>query len=342
MTVRRSLETLACASLLALATIAAGCGGRTYGWDREGGEPVARAPVADAAALEAEARATWPRRDEEPALRATIATLEKLLAARGGADRATLVWLARASYILGEVTATAEVKLAAYEAGMGYGDRALDAIPAFHARFAETKSVEEAVEAVPRDGIDAIYWDAVNVGKWSKAKGMTKALFLKDKVRRMIERVVALDPRWWYGAGNRYLGAYWSALPTISGRDLAKSRAHFDRSLAVEPRYLATHTLIAEYLARGANDRKLYKSELELVLATPEDALPEIAPEQRIERRKARKLLDDIDEYFDEEEPAPAPPAGGAAPPAAPATPAAPASPAGEPKEGTPTPGGGS
>jgi hypothetical protein len=289
---------------VALAVLAAGCSSRDYGWE-SGGPPKEKAPATAPATdgLEAAARASWARRDEEPALRETIGTLKKLLDARGGADYGTLVWLARAHYLLGEVSSDAERKLEAYEAGMLYGDRALDAIPAFRERFARTQSVEESVEAVGKDGIDAIYWDAVNTGKWSKAKSMTKALFMKDKVRRMVERVASIDARWWYGAADRYLGAYYAALPAIAGRDLEKSRAHFDRSLAVAPDYLATHTLVAEFLARNSNDRKLYESECQLVLAAPANRLPEIEPEQRIEKRKARKLLDDVDDYFDPEEP---------------------------------------
>src|SRR5204862_7910523 len=117
--------------------------------------------------------------------------------------------LSRAHYILGELEQETEKKLEAYEAGMRFGDLALHTIPAFREAFDRTRSLEDAVESVPVSGIAAIYWDAVNQGKWANAKGKVKVLFMKDKVKRMIERVLALDGKWWFGAARRYLGAYY-------------------------------------------------------------------------------------------------------------------------------------
>lgn len=221
----------------------------------------------------------------------------------------------RSHDILGEISDDPDKKLEAYDAGMRYGDLALHTIPAFREAFDKTRSLEDAVESVPRTGIEAIYWDAVNQGKWANAKGKVKVLFMKDKVKRMIERVLTLDEKWWFGAAHRYLGAYFSALPTFAGRDLAASKAHFEKSLAIAPDFFATRVLMAEYWARNANDRRTYRVELERVIAASPDSIPEVAPEQRIEQKKARKLLAEIDDYFDEEEKG----AGAAPPPAPPA-----------------------
>lgn len=305
------------ALLLALFAPLAGSCGREYGFEREAVPPPKEKSGGDGAradipALEARFEALWPRRDDPQALRDAIALLRQILEARGGEHYQTFVLLARSHYLLGEVTEDPDRKLEAYEAGMRYGDLALHTIAAFREAFEKTRSLEDAVESVPRSGIEAIYWDAVNQGKWANAKGKVKVLFMKDKVKRMIERVLALDEVWWFGAAHRYLGAYFSALPTFAGRDLAASKAHFEKSLAIAPDFFATRVLLAEYWARNANDRRTYRAELERVISSPADSIPEVAPEQRIEQKKARKLLAEIDDYFDEEEKA------GAAPPPAP------------------------
>jgi predicted anti-sigma-YlaC factor YlaD len=129
-------------------------------------------------------------------------------------------------------------------------------------------------------------------------------------VKTLTERGPALDERWWYGAAHRYLGAYYAALPSFAGRDLAKSKDHFERSLAIAPDFLATRVLMAEYWARAANDRRAYREQLERVLAASPDAIPEVAPEQRLEQKKARRLLAEIDDYFEPEEPAAGPEKG--------------------------------
>jgi hypothetical protein len=296
------------------ACFAASCGGREYGFERE----EARTPrhaSADAAkaatieALEARWHMAWARRDEPAALRQAIGALCELLEARGGADYETLVLLSRAHYLLGEIEEAKEKKLEAYEAGMRYGDLALHAIPEFRAEFEKTHTIEDAVQVLPVAAIAAIYWDAVNQGKWANEKGKLKVLFIKDKVRKMIERVLALDETWWFGAAHRYLGAYFAALPSFAGRDLDLSRRHFARAIEIAPQFFATRVLMAEHWARAANDRRAYREQLELVLGTRADVLSEVAPEQRIEQKKARRLLDEIDDFFDPEEPPAAVPA---------------------------------
>jgi hypothetical protein len=304
----------ALAAAIVLSGLAAGCGGREYGWEGRDEQPRQKASV-DAAAvakLDAEAKALWAKRADEAQLVRAIDALKRLLAAQGGESYDTLVQLSRACYLLGEVRDDTEKKLAAYEEGMKYGDLALNTFPAFREAFAKSQKIEEAADAVGKEGIAAIYWDAVNAGKWAKAKGITKALFIKDKVKRMYERVLALDEMWFYGAAHRSLGAFWAALPSISGRDLDKSKKHFDRSLEIAPNYFATRVLVAEIWARNANDGKAYKRELRYVLDTPASSIPEVAQENEVEKRKAKRLMDEFSDYFDEEEAeAPAEPKGG-------------------------------
>jgi hypothetical protein len=302
----------------ALATTA--CASRDYGFEK-GSNPTERDAAArprsatETAAIEARFRAAWARRDEPAALGEAIAALRALLAARGGADYGTLVLLARAHYLLGEEAEEKDRKIAAYEAGMQFGDLALDALPEFHAAFARTQSIDESVESVPKAGIDAIYWDAVNTGKWAHEKGVSKVFFMKDKVKRMVDRVLALDETWWWGAAHRYLGAYYAALPGFAGRDLDASKAHFDRAIAIAPDMLSTRVLMADYWARQNNDRRAFKALLDGVLATRPETIPALVPEQRLERAKAKRLLDHIDDDFDPDDaPAPAAPTATAVP----------------------------
>ncbi len=293
------------AAAAVLLGLSAGCGGREYAFERKTARedrPAAPAGPGSAAALEAEFRSAWARRDEPQAVREAIEALKKILDARGGGDYETLVLLSRAHYLLGELAEEEQAKLQAFEAGMHWGDLALDAIPEFRRAFERTRTIEDAVGDVPRSGIAAIYWNAVNQAKWANEKGLVKVLFVKEKVKKMIDRVLALDETWWYGAAHRYLGAYYAALPSFAGRDLDASRRHFERSLEIAPDFFATHVLFAQRWARAANDRAAYRRHLERVLGTPAEVVPEVAPEQRIEQRKARKLLAEIDDHFEPEE----------------------------------------
>ena len=118
------------------------------------------------------------------------------------------------------------------------------------------EKVEEAIQVVGKEGLPAMYWYAVNLGKWSRAKGIAALLGNKDRVKGVLERVLALDETFFYGAPHRYFGVYWSLLPV--GRDLDKSKQHFERSLAIAPNYVGTKVLMAESYAVKKQDRALF------------------------------------------------------------------------------------
>ena len=190
-----------------------------------------------------------------------------------------------------------EQYLTTFEKGTAAGERSLAAqSPEFKARVVQDEKVEEAIRVVGRDGIPAMYWYAVNLGKWSRAKGIAALLGNKDRVRGVVERVLELDETFFHGAPHRYFGAYWALLPI--GRDLDKSRQHFERSLAIAPAYAGTRVLMAETYAVKKQDRALYLRLLEEVLALPDDAIADLAPETRIEKDKARELQAKVDELF--------------------------------------------
>jgi hypothetical protein len=61
---------------------------------------------------------------------------------------------------------------------------------------------------------------------------------------------------------------------------------------------LATHVLIADLYATKRQDRALFERELKFVLDTPSTSIPELVPEHDIEKKKAQKLLGEINDRF--------------------------------------------
>jgi hypothetical protein len=158
------------------------------------------------------------------------------------------------------------------------------------------EKVEEAIKVVGKEGLEAMYWYAVNLGKWSRAKGLATLLGNKDRVKGVLTRVLELDETFFHGAPHRYFGAYYSLLPV--GRDLEKSRQHFEKSLAIAPGYAGTKVLMAETYAVKKQDRALFDKLLDEVLAMPEGAIPGLEPETRVEKQKARELKGQADDLF--------------------------------------------
>ena len=285
-----------------------GCGtGRKSQWEApvNPGSPAVTAGAAAQAGPgtdhQAAAAAAWARRGDRAALDLAIVHWEAHVKERPD-DGATLARLARAYYFLADghlrtLGPKSEQYLGAFEKGIAAGERALAAIsPEFRSRVTKDEKVEDAIKVVGKDGLDAMYWYAVNLGKWSRAKGIAALLGTKDRVKGVLERVMSLDETFFHGASHRYFGVYWSLLPV--GRDLDKSKQHFDRSLAIAPSYVGTKTLMAESYAVKKQDRALYTRLLDEVLATPDDVIPDLAAETRVEKDKARELKAKTDDNF--------------------------------------------
>lgn len=288
-----------------IALVLSGCGtGRKAQWDTT----AAPAPATTAAAPTdrevdhtAAAETAWAERGDRAALERAIGLWEAAVAAQPG-DGATWARLSRAYYLLADgflrnEGPKSERYLQTFEKGTAAGERALAALsPAFKAKVTADEKVEEAIKVVGPEGIEAMYWYAVNLGKWSRAKGLAALLGNKDRVKGVVSRVLELDETFFHGAPHRYFGAYWSLLPV--GRDLNKSRDHFDKSLKIAPGYAGTRVLMAETYAVKKQDRALFLRLLDEVIALPDDAIPDLAPETRIEKDKARELKAKVDELF--------------------------------------------
>ncbi|NUN14663.1 MAG: hypothetical protein HUU55_13615 [Myxococcales bacterium] len=257
----------------------------------------------DAAASYAEAKQSWEERADEAKLRAAIGSWETAAKIEPW-NTDTYVSLSRAYYLLGDGhlrfdSSKEDEMLAMFDKGAYNGELALGALdPKYRQRVCGGDAVEDAVKTVDKNAVPAMYWYATNLGKWALAKGILVVLGRKDEIFSVMTRVLELDEKFFYGAPHRYFGAYYTKVPFPDG-DPALSRKHFDKSLEIEPNYLATRVLMADLLATKTNDRELFATQLQMVLDAPDDVILELKPEQMIEKRKAKDLMADIDVYFE-------------------------------------------
>jgi hypothetical protein len=285
--------------------LACASAGRTATWEREGTSASSEGarPGADVEALSAEAEALWAQRDDREKLEQAIAKWEEVVAADPTNARA-LTRLARAHYFLADGFIALEEdaqdeEFEVYKKGVDYGELALIALePGFEADMKAGKSFEEAISKISENGIEAAYWYCTNLGRFASKQGLSERLYYKDKLKTAMERILELDPEFYYGAADRYFGAFYSLLPGIAGRDTDRSAEHFEKSLSIAPEYLGTRVVKAQFLAPALDDVDMYREELQTVLDAPDTDNPDIAPENRAAKRTAKKMLGEIDDIF--------------------------------------------
>ncbi len=279
---------------LLVATI--GCG------PKAGGSYEVAASAGDtnaAASIKAEADALWAERGDKAKLQAALAKYEQAYAS-DPTDRDIVVKLTRGWYFLGDAhQSDKQAKLDDWNTAIGWGKKCMALNSDFTAMLEKGDEDEaSAVSVTTADDIPCMYWMATALGKWAKLNGIAKSLKHLPTVKAFIGKVSADAPDYYYAAGDRYWGAYYAVVPSFAGQDLDKSRAHFEKSIAASPGYLATKVLMAENLAVKKQDKALYEKLLNEVIAADPNAIPAIAPENIIEQAKAKDLLSRADEFF--------------------------------------------
>ena len=131
-----------------------------------------------------------------------------------------------------------------------------------------------------------------------KAWSLAVAVADLPKVAAAMERLRALDPGFYYGGADLFLGAYYALRPKMLGGDPARAKAHFEAALAASGgRFLTAKLLYAQYYAVAAQDADLFKRLNGEVLAESPD-LPEARLANAVAKLKAKRLLEKTDELF--------------------------------------------
>lgn len=243
------------------------------------------------AGLTPEARELWKKRDTKEGLTAALKALEA-----SPQDLETLTYLTRGYFLLGEYfTKDNEDKLKVFDQAKKYGDEGMSLNPEF--KKLRGKDIKKAIAALTLKEIDVLYWAAASLGKWAKANGIMSSLKYKDQILAMVGRVGELNPDYFYGAVDRYLGGFYAIAPGIAGGDMGKSKKHFKAAMKKAPENLGTKVFYAEvYLTKKDKDKEFEKV-LKEVLAAPLGP-EEIVPENKLEKEKAQELLKRKKELF--------------------------------------------
>ncbi len=286
------------ACLFTLALALAACGGRTSGLMTDGPEA---AKTGDAAPLVEAGNALWAERADRAKAEGALLKWEE--AAKLDPTRADIqVKLSNGYYFLGN----AHVKWdkdpndklkALYLRGVEAGEAAIKLeSPAFAAKIKAGAKWPEAVKSVEASGIAGLYWYATNLGRWGLLEGITAILAHKDDIFAIMDHVRTLDETFFHGAPHRYFGVYWAKLPF--GKDLNKSKQHFEKAMSISGNYLETKVLYAEFYAAYSDDEALFKKSLNEVLAVADDVDPAITPENKAAKRTAKHMLDNVADFF--------------------------------------------
>ncbi len=171
--------------------------------------------------------------------------------------------------------------------------------PRYGRRAEQGVGLLEALSDVEPSGAIALYWVAADQHRLAAVHGLAWLLLEEPELRRLFQRVVALDPGAWYGGALRHLAELDIALPIgFAPADLAVPARELAEAEKLGPEDLSTHVVWAERWAVKAQDYRTFLRELDAVDRAPCDRAPELWPENELARRKARALRAEADVLF--------------------------------------------
>lgn len=153
-------------------------------WDAE--RPRVQADAAEAAQLEKDGDKLYRERKNLQKLRET--TMKWELAARIAPSASLFSKLSRAHYLYSERTD------GDFEKGLSFAEEGLKLVaPEFIEGLAQGMSYEKALRKAPANAGQLLYWYAMNLDKWSQAKGVLTTARYKGAVRTTMSRALEIE-----------------------------------------------------------------------------------------------------------------------------------------------------
>lgn len=185
---------------------------------------------------------------------------------------------------------------------------ALRALGLHSKRFAAVRDAvfDEFVTCLPsfqKKDVPFLFYAATSWAGWITANSASwDAIAELPKVQSLIERVIELDPGFYYGTPEAFMGVLLTIRPPALGGMPEKAREHFERAVALgEGKFLPTYVMFAKSYAKLVYDKALFFSLLNKVLESPVDTEPDLILINTLAQRQAREAIQQAieDEYFD-------------------------------------------
>ena len=187
-------------------------------------------------------------------------------------------------------------------------DYAIRALSLHSKKFAAVRDArhDEFVTCLPsfrKKDVPFLFYAATSWAGWIIANSASwDAVAELPKVQSLIERVIELDPTFYYGTPEAFMGALLTIRPPALGGQPEIAREHFERALVLgEGRFLPSYVMFANSYAKLVYDEELFFSLLNTVLESPVDLEPDLILINTLAQRQAREAIQRApdDEYFD-------------------------------------------
>jgi TRAP transporter T-component len=160
---------------------------------------------------------------------------------------------------------------------------------------------QKQLEAFEKKDVSLLFWTANIWATWiASSPDSLEAMTELPWVEAIMERTLQLDPGFYYGGPHLFKAILLSLRPAQFGGNLKKAQTHFEEAFKYgEEKFLMAKVYYAQYYARQTLDKELFLSTLNKVLSVPADLNPDLTLANTLAQKKARTLLNKVDEWFE-------------------------------------------
>jgi len=182
-----------------------------------------------------------------------------------------------------------------------YASRALKQKEEFAEAFdGDIESFTASMNVFDKKDVPALFWAATSWLSWAGLNVDDPEIFLAlPKIKIMLKRCIELDETYKYGIAHTVLGVLYASRPVAHGGKPEMAKAEFDRAFELsEGRMLVFKLSYAQYYAYQIQDRELFVTTLHEIIEAPDDLLPKMGFINAAAKKKAVRLLNNVDNIF--------------------------------------------
>jgi len=188
-----------------------------------------------------------------------------------------------------------------YLRGRDYGLRILNKNATFHRTISgSTEQLEIALNKFDKKNVPALFWTANNWANWINLNfDNPEALADLPKVQLIMERVLKLEEAYFYGGSHLFFAIIYATRPPLLGGNIEKAKQHFDQCFKIcQEKFLLPYVYYARFYATRVMDEELFRNTLTKAINTNDNVIPEQRLPNAIAKQKAKRLLEQIEDFF--------------------------------------------
>jgi tetratricopeptide (TPR) repeat protein len=188
-----------------------------------------------------------------------------------------------------------------YEKGMDYALDALDKrVPGARTAFAKITAIAPYLEQMDNHDAAPLFWYGFNLGAWVNGNlDSIRAVSRAHVARKVMERVIELDPAYNHGGAHLFLLAYFGSRPPMMGGSQEKALDHYHRLKQIAgDDYLLGDLFFGRFCLQQRQEREGFVDLMQRIIDHPAGN-KDIALYNAIAGRRAGIYISAVDALFE-------------------------------------------